>query len=50
MGVVRIDDDLLKKLKLQLSSEENKYKFGSLAAFINSIIYEKLKKENGGKV
>jgi hypothetical protein len=44
LGVIRIDDELLKKLKLELAKDENKYKYGSLAAFINSIIYEKLKK------
>lgn len=44
MGVVRIDDKLLKELKDILRKEENKYRYGSIASFINSIIYEKLKK------
>ena len=45
MAVVRIDDDILKKLKLFLKKEGNKYKYGSLANLINSIIYEELQKE-----
>ncbi len=49
MGVVRIDDVLLKKVKLALKEEENKYKYSSIASFINSMIYEKLK-QGGQKV
>lgn len=45
MGVVRIDDQLLKKVKLALKEESNKYKYGSVAALINSMIYEQLQKE-----
>ena len=45
MGVVRIDDELLRKIKIEMKKDENKYKYGSIASFINSLIYEKLKKE-----
>ena len=43
MGVARIDDDLLKKIKEVIKKEENKYKYSSLASFINSALHEKLK-------
>lgn len=43
MGVVRIDDKLLRQLKEFLKREDNKYKYGSLANYINSIIYYNLK-------
>jgi hypothetical protein len=45
MGVVRIDDELLKKLKEMLRREENRYKYSSLASFVNSIVHDKLKTE-----
>jgi hypothetical protein len=45
MAVVRIDDELLKKLKEILKKEENKYRYGSLASFVNSIVHEKIKLE-----
>jgi hypothetical protein len=45
MGVVRIDDELLKKLKEMLKREENRYKYSSLASFVNSIVHDKLKNE-----
>jgi hypothetical protein len=45
MAVVRIDDELLKKAKLMLKKEGNKYKYGSISAFLNSMVYEQLKKE-----
>ena len=50
MGVVRIDDELLKKVKITLKQEGNKYKYGSVAALINSMIYEQLQKhgKHGG--
>ncbi|OIO40498.1 hypothetical protein AUJ10_03025 [Candidatus Pacearchaeota archaeon CG1_02_31_27] len=49
MGVVRIDDGLLRQLKKLLKDEEYKYKYPSIASFINILLYEKLKnieKEN----
>ena len=48
MGVVRIDDKLLKRIKELLKREENKYKYGSLSNFLNSIIYDKIKEEKNG--
>jgi hypothetical protein len=42
VGVVRIDDELLKKLKELLGKEENKYKYSSLASFVNSIVHDKI--------
>ena len=43
MATVRIDDDLLEKVKKWLDNNGNKYKFPSVTAFINNSIYEKLK-------
>jgi len=48
MGVVRVDDKLLKRIKELLKEDENKYKYGSLSNFLNSIIYDKLKEEKDG--
>jgi hypothetical protein len=45
MGVVRIDDELLNRLKEMLKREENKYKYGSIASFVNSIVHDKIKSE-----
>ena len=45
MAVVRIDDELLIKLKQVLKKAGNKYKYGSIANLINSMIYEQLQKE-----
>lgn len=44
MATVRIDDQLLGKIKKWLNNNGNKYKFPSVSAFINNSIYEKLKK------
>ena len=44
MGVVRINDELLKKIQDWLNDDENKYKHPSISSFVNSVIYEKLKK------
>lgn len=51
MATVRIDDSLLEKVKKWLEKNGNKYKFPSVASFINNSIYEKLKKleEKNGK-
>lgn len=49
MAVVRIDDALLKKIKELLKKDENRYRYSSLASFINSVIHEKLKNAGGGK-
>lgn len=44
MGVVRIDDKLQKEIQRFLSKDENKYKHPSMAAFINYIMSQELKK------
>ena len=49
MGVVRIDDKLLKEIKSLLEKEGNQYQYPSVAAFINSTIYEKLVSNNKKK-
>jgi len=43
MGVVRIDDELLKKVQRWLDKNGNKYKYPTLSAFVNNAVYEKLK-------
>lgn len=45
MGVVRIDDELLRKLKELLKKEENKYRYSSIASFVNSIVHDRIKGE-----
>lgn len=45
MGVIRIDDRLLKKLKELLKKDKYKYKYGSLASFINFIVHDKIKSD-----
>lgn len=45
MGVVRIDDELLKNLKELLKKEDNRYRYSSVASFINYIVHEKIKEE-----
>ena len=42
MGVVRIDDKLLKEVEDFIDEDENKYKYPSVSAFINNAVYEKL--------
>jgi hypothetical protein len=49
MVTVRIDDDLLEKLKIWLNQNGNKYKYPSVTSFINNAIYEKLKLLEGQK-
>ncbi len=50
MGVVRIDDNLIKEVQQWLDKNGNKYKHPSLSAFVNYVIYEKLKQlENEGQ-
>jgi hypothetical protein len=49
MAVVRIDDDLLKKLKELLKKDENKYRYSSITGFLNSIVHEKIKEEEKAK-
>ena len=47
MGVVRIDDEIQKKLEEFLGEGDNKYKYPSLTSFVNNAVLEKIKKENG---
>lgn len=42
MGVIRIDNKLHKRLQDWLDRNGNKYKYPSIAAFINNVVYEKL--------
>ena len=44
MGVVRLDDRLLKEIRELLKKEENKYKYGSISSFINYVIFQELNK------
>lgn len=49
MGVVRVDDKLIKKVQDWLDRNGNKYKHPSLSAFVNNAIYEKLHKIEANK-
>lgn len=42
MAVVRIDDKLLREIKGFVEREENRYKYPSVSAFLNLVIYEKM--------
>ncbi len=42
MGVIRIKDDLQKHVVQFIKLRENKYKYSSIADFVNEAIYEKL--------
>ena len=43
MGVVRIDDKLIKDVQEWLDENGNKYKHPTLSAFVNNAVYGKLK-------
>ena len=47
--VVKIDKDLLKKVKKLVSSKENRIKYSNAKQFVNIAVLEKLDKENGDK-
>lgn len=49
MGVVRLDDKLKKEVLDYISQEDNKYNYPNISTFVNSAIFEKLKKNNGVK-
>ena len=49
MGVVRIDDKLKKEVFDYISKDDNKYNYPNISTFVNSAIFEKLKKSNGVK-
>ncbi len=42
MGVIRIKDDLQKHVVKFIKLKENKYKYNSIADFVNEAVYEKL--------
>jgi len=44
MGVVRVDDKLIKRVHEWLDKNGNKYKHPTISAFVNNAIYEKLQK------
>lgn len=47
MGVVRIDHKLKKEVMEYISKEDNKYSYPNISTFVNTAIFEKLKKSNG---
>ncbi|MEM2963650.1 MAG: hypothetical protein QXW70_02130 [Candidatus Anstonellales archaeon] len=49
MGVVRIDDKLIKEVQAWLNKNGNKYKHPTVSAFVNNAVYEKLNKLKVGK-
>lgn len=49
MGVVRIDDKLIKEVQAWLDENGNKYKHPTLSAFVNNAVYEKLKEVKSKK-
>ncbi|VVB59198.1 Uncharacterised protein [uncultured archaeon] len=49
MGVVRIDDKLIKEVQEWLEENGNKYKHPTLSAFVNNAVYDKLKQLRAGK-
>ncbi len=42
MGVIRIKDGLQKEVVKFIKLGENRYKYGSIADFVNEAVYEKL--------
>ncbi|MBI2972072.1 MAG: hypothetical protein HYY37_06640 [Candidatus Aenigmarchaeota archaeon] len=47
MAVVRLDDHLLEEIKKFLEKDDNKYRYPSVSAFLNFLVYEKMKELNG---
>ena len=43
MGVVRVDDKLVKEVQEWLDDNGNKYMHPTISAFVNNAIYERLK-------
>ena len=43
--VVKIDEDLLKKIKKWVSNRENRIKYSNAKQFVNIAVLEKLQKE-----
>jgi hypothetical protein len=42
LGLVRINDDLHKKIAKVIKQEKYKYRFPSISSFINNVVFEKL--------
>jgi len=49
VNVVKIDEDLLKKVKKLVKSKYMKIKYSNTKQFVNVAVLEKLEKENRGK-
>lgn len=47
MAVVRINDELLREIKKFIEKEENRYTYPSVTAFLNVLVYEKIRELNG---
>lgn len=45
MPVVRIDEKLLREIRDFLREDGNKYKYPSVAAFVNNAVFEKLREK-----
>jgi len=48
-NVVKIDEDLLRKVKGLVKNKYMKIKYSNAKQFVNIAVLEKLGKENGGK-
>tara|TARA_Y100000310_G_scaffold160433_1_gene160196 strand:+ start:3324 stop:3482 length:159 start_codon:yes stop_codon:yes gene_type:complete len=47
--VVKINEDLLKKVKKLIKEDSMKIKYSNAKQFVNIAVLEKLEKEDGGK-
>jgi len=47
--VVKIDEELLKKVKKLVNNKENRIKYSNSKQFVNIAVLEKLEKEVGNK-
>jgi len=48
-SVVKIDSSILKKVEEYINKPENKLKYVNKKQFVDIAVFEKLKKEKGGK-
>ena len=46
MGVIKIDDELLKKIKAYIKEGDNRFDFPNVKAFVDKAVYNYLKKLN----
>lgn len=49
MGVVRVDDTILERIRKIIKNPNNRYKYRSIASFINMVLYDKLKQQEVNK-